>query len=411
VALAAVDTLRRIYPRVLARTLAFTRSLPDAEDATQEAIVRALSSWPQQGEPASPEAWLVTVATNAHRDRLRRGRREDALEKLAQMSPWTRIALGEPEVARGWKDELLRLLFACCHPALEIGESAALCLATVVGLSTREVASAFVAAPRTMEQRLTRARRRLRERGDSEGAPPERSADRLDAVLRVIHLLFNEGWWSTSDQAPIRGDLCRLAIGLAHSLLEVFTEEPEVEGLLALLLFHDARRGARLRPDGAPVPLPDQDRTAWDRDAIARAEELLASAAARRRVGPYQLEAAISSVHCRAARAEDTAWEEIAALYARLETHRPIPAVRINRAFAVARAHGARAGLALLDGEPDHPYIELVRGTLLAELGLLDEARVHLVAARDRARNAPERAQIEAKLDALTVQAARRPRE
>src|SRR5690606_37243021 len=198
---ATADILRTIYPRLLAKTLAFTRTLPEAEDAVQEAVVRALSTWPERGLPDSPEAWLLTVAKNAHRDRVRSAAwdesRPDALETLAQMSPWVRIAVGEPEVARGWKDELLRLVFACCHPALEPGESAALCLSTVVGLSIPEIALAFVSEPRSMEQRLTRARRRLRERGNPDGESLERSLDRLDAVLRVIHLLFNEGYWAS----------------------------------------------------------------------------------------------------------------------------------------------------------------------------------------------------------------------
>jgi RNA polymerase sigma-70 factor (ECF subfamily) len=214
------DTLRRLYPRVLAKTLGVARNLPDAEDAVQEAIARALATWPEQGRPEVPEAWLVTVAHNAFRDRARRAAREnlheDAIEALAQMSPWVRIAVSEPEIARGWKDELLRLLFACCHPGLEVGESAALALATIVGLSTKEIAAAFVVAPRTMEQRLTRARQRLRERGDPDGADPDRSLDRLDAVLQAIVLLFNEGYWSSDGEAPIRAELCRLAIGLAH---------------------------------------------------------------------------------------------------------------------------------------------------------------------------------------------------
>jgi len=258
----------------------------------------------------------VTADANAHRDKLRRGRREcqelheDALEALAQMSPWVRIALGEPEIARGWKDDLLRLLFACCHPALDVGESAALALATVIGLSTNEIAAAFVVAPRSMEQRLTRARRRLRERGDYEGALPEDAHDRVDAVLRAIHLLFNEGYWSTDDDAPIRAKLCRLAVGLARSLLEAFPNAPEVAGLLSVLLLHDARRGARLNDKGEPVPLPEQDRARWDSDAIVSATALLERALAAAKPGPFQIEAAISAVHCRARTPEETDWRE-----------------------------------------------------------------------------------------------------
>lgn len=403
------DVLRRSYSKVLARTLAVTRSLPDAEDAVQEAIVRALETWPSRGRPDSPEAWLITVARNAHRDHARRVRREvlpgEPLETLAQISPWLRIAVGEPEVARGWTDDLLRLLFACCHPSLESGESAALALATIIGLSTREIAAAFIVAPRAMEQRLTRARRRLKARGDAEGAPPEASLDRLDAVLQTIALLFNEGYWSTDDETPVRADLCRLAVGLGHSLHETFPTEPEVAGLLALMQLHDARRSARFNPNGTPVPLPEQDRTRWDHSAIASATALLDRTLSIGQPGPFQIEAAISAVHSGAASAGATDWTEIAALYALLEDIRPTPAVRVNRAFAVARAEGPREGMALLGpGEPDVsdcPYVHLVRGALFTEMDRHVEARDALLLARKHARNAAELAQIEARLTAL----------
>ena len=406
----AAILLRQLYPSVLAKTLGLTRNLPDAEDAVQDAVERALAMWSESGMPETPEAWLVTVAGNAYRDRLRRRKREDpsgdALETLAAMSPWARIALGEPEVARGWKDELLRLLFACCHPGLDEGESAALALATVVGMSTAEIAAAFVVAPRSMEQRLTRARQRLRERGDYEGTAPEASLDRVPAVLRAIHLLFNEGYWSTNDDGPIRGDLCRLAIGLARSLLAAFPSMPEVAGLVALLLLHDARRGARLDSDGSAVPLPDQDRTRWDHGAITAATDLLERALRTETPGPFQIEAAIAAVHCRARRADDTDWREIAALYGILETVRPIPAVRVNRAFATARADGAAAGLALLEARAEidassYPYFHLVRGTLLGELGRTEEARLSMLEAERHARNASEHTQIRARIEAL----------
>lgn len=400
--------LRRIYPRVLARAMAFTRSLPDAEDAVQEALVRALATWPERGVPDSPEAWLTTVATNAHRDRLRKGRwespREHALDTLSHMSPWARSALAEPTIARGWKDELLGLLFACCHPALEAGESAALCLSTVIGMTGKEVAAAFVVAPRTMEQRLTRARRRLRERGDVDGAVPGQSLDRLAAVLRVIHLLFNEGYWSTDDAAPIRADLCRLALGLGHSLHDAFPAETEVAGLLALMMLHDARRAARFDADGRTIPLPEQDRARWDRRAIEAASALLEDAVAAGRGGPLQIEAAISAVHCAAPSAAATDWDEIARLYRALEACRPTPAVRVNRAFAVGQAAGPEAGLALLDADravDGYPYVHVVRASLLADLGRVGDARAELRAARDRARNAAERAHIDARLAEL----------
>lgn len=411
------DVLRRAYGRVLAKTLAFTRSVPDAEDAVQEAVVRALETWPTRGRPDSAEAWLLTVARNAHRDRTRRMSREELtgepLEVLAQMSPWVRVAVGEPEIARAWKDDLLRLLFACCHPALECGESAALALATIVGLSTKEVAAAFVVSPRTMEQRLTRARQRLRRHGDGDSTSPDPSLDRLDAVLQTIVLLFNEGYWSNDDGAPIRTELCRLAVGLGNSLLEAVPGEPEVAGLLALMKLHDARRGARFNPDGAPITLPEQDRTRWDHEAIASATNLLDQALAAKRPGPFQIEAAISAVHCRASAADLTDWREIADLYRLLEAYRPTPAVRVNRAFAVGRADGPSAGLALLDGDVsiavgDYPYVHLVRGALLEELGRHVEAHKAFVQARDRARNAAEREQIQRKLSALGQQPRRR---
>jgi RNA polymerase sigma-70 factor (ECF subfamily) len=404
------DALRSSYSTVLAKTMAFTRSLPDAEDAVQEAIVRALETWPARGRPDSAEAWLVTVARNAHRDRARRAAREELtgepLEVLAKMSPWVRVAVGEPEVVRAWKDELLRLLFACCHPSLECGESAALALATMIGLSTNEVAAAFVVAPRTMEQRLSRARQRLRKHGNADGAPPEASIDRLDAVLQTIALLFNEGYWSTDAGNPIRTELCRLAVGLGNSLIEVFPQEPEVAGLLALMKLHDARRDARFNPQGGPIPLPDQDRTRWDFLAIGSATAMLDRALSAKQPGPFQIEAAISAVHCRAATADETEWREIADLYAVLETYRSTPAVRVNRAFAVGKADGAVAGLALLDagGGPDvsgYPYVHLVRGALLEELGRHGEAREALIRARDRSRNAAEREHIEQRLSAL----------
>lgn len=402
------EAIRRIYPSVLGKLLGFTGSLVDAEDAVHDAVERALSSW-QSGLPDSPEAWLVTVAQNAHRDRKRRAKRTeshgDAIDLLAARSPWARIAVSEPDVLRGFKDDLLRLLFACCHPALEAGESAALALSTIVGLSNDEIARAFVVAPRSMEQRLTRARKRLREHGDLDVTTPERSHARLPAVLRAIYLLFNEGYWSGEDEAPIRADLCHLALGLAHSVVETYTREPEAQGLLALLLLHEARREARLDGNGNAIALPDQDRRRWDHAAIARGTTLLDHALTAGAPGPFQTEAAIAAVHCRAPSAEATEWREIAALYALLEGFRPTPAVRIHRAFALGKAETPAAGLALLaradiDAEA-YPYVHLVRGALLAELGDAERAALALREAARVARNDHERRQIEVRLSRL----------
>lgn len=404
------DELRALYPRVLARTLAFARRLPDAEDAVQEALERALATWPQKGAPDSPEAWLVSVAANCHRDRLRRGARElrhsDALATLAAMSPWVQGAIAAHEVARGWKDDLLRLLFACCHPSLDTGESAALALSTVLGLSSAEIARAFAVAPRSMDQRLTRARRRLREHGDYEAPRTDAAQGRLAAVLEAIYLLFNEGYWSSDDEAPIRADLCRLAVGLGRSLGAAFPREPEVLGLLALMVFHEARRPARLDPSGAPVPLPEQDRSLWDPEAIARGRALLDRALHAGEPGRFALEASISATHCLAATAADTDWRALAGLYALLERAHPSPGVRAGRAFAVARAHGAREGLALLEGLEatdldDYPYLHLVRGELLAEVGQPEAAVDALGRAADGARNAHEARQIRQRIERL----------
>jgi RNA polymerase sigma-70 factor, ECF subfamily len=407
------EAIRRAYPRALGKVLRLTRTLADAEDAVHDAVERALKSWGDTGAPDSAEAWLVAVATNAHRDRLRRSKRaskhEDALEALARLSPWARIAVAEPEMLPEWKDDLLRLLFACCHPALEDGESAALALVTVVGLSAQEVAQAFLVTPRSMEQRLTRARRRLRETGDFEGTTPESGRERLGAVLRTIHLLFNEGYWSSAADAPIRADLCRLAIGLAGSLVDVFPGETEAAGLLALLLLHDARRCARLDEQGQPVPLLDQDRTRWDHDAIRRATALLEHALHAGVPGPMQTEAAIAAVHCAAKAAVNTDWTEIAALYSLLEGFRPTPAVRVNRALALGKAEGPEAGLALLaKADIDasrYAYAHLVRGALLEDSGRTEAARAELEEAARRARNAHERHQILERLSRLAERA------
>jgi RNA polymerase sigma-70 factor (ECF subfamily) len=280
-----------------------------------------------------------------------------------------------------------------------VGESAALALATILGLSSAEIAHAFAVAPRSMDQRLTRARRRLREVGDFEAPRADSARDRLRPALAAVYLLFNDGYWSTGDDAPIRGDLCRLALGLGRSLREVFPSEPEVLGLLALMILHESRRPARLDADGAPVPLPEQDRTRWDRDAIAEGAALVEAALRLGSVGPLQVEAAISAMHSRAEKADETDWCEIAELCAHLERLRPAASVRVNRAFAVARAYGPREGLALLDDdgglEADrYPYVHLVRGAMLDELARHEEALAAHRRAAEHARNPHETRQI-----------------
>lgn len=264
---------------------------------------------------------------------------------------------------------------------------------------------AFAVAPRSMDQRLTRARRRLRDEGDDEAPEPSRAADRLDAVLTVLWLLFNEGYWSSDDEVPIRGDLCRLAIGLARSLREAFAE-PEVLGLLALMLLHEARRPARTDDSGTPIPLPEQDRSRWNQAAVAEGTALLGEALSLAKPGPFQLEAAISAVHCRAGKAAETDWKQIAELYELLERSRPSAGVRVNRAFAVGRAYGAAEGLALLDAYVvGYAYAELVRGALLEELGRDEEAIAALDRAAAAARNPHEARQIRERIERIRASA------
>jgi RNA polymerase sigma-70 factor (ECF subfamily) len=405
---ALASALRSAYPRALARVLAFTRNLVEAEDALHDAIEAAVASWRTDGMPDSPEAWLVAVARNRHRDRLRHARHvadhaADALARLSEASPWS------ADRAAGWDDELLGLVFTACDPLLEEGEAAALTLATVIGLSVGEIAAAFLVAPRSMEQRLTRARLRLRERrGELHLAPPGPTPERLDAALRVIHLIYTEGHWASGGEPAIRGELCQLALGLAGSLARLHPDEGEATGLLALLSLHEARRAARLDAEGRPVKLPDQDRSRWDAEAIRGACALLGRTLARGRPGPFQLEAAIAAVHCEAASAEATDWRQIAELYRLLEVARPSPVVRVNRAFAVARAEGPAAGLALLpDGDAlpaglRYPYAELVRGVFLSELGRVPEAIAALEAAARKTDNPHERQEIARRLATLT---------
>jgi RNA polymerase sigma-70 factor (ECF subfamily) len=410
--------LRRAYPAVLARLLRVTRELHAAEDAVQEAVARALRAWPEQGAPGSPEAWLVRVAVNVHRDgqRRRRGeqRHEAALAALADRCPWSEALLVAPDAAR-WPDDTLRLVFTCCDPVLGLEERAALALSSIAGLSTDELARAFLIGREAMERRLGRARERLRERRERYEVPAlEEAPERTHAALAVIHLVFNEGYWASGDEAPIRRDLVRLSLHLARTLDALLPRAPEVQGLLALLLLHAARLPARQDAAGRPLTLEQQDRAKWDSATIDEASALLREALEQGRPGPYQIEAAIAAVHCSAARAEDTDWLQIAALYELLERHRPDPIVRVNRAFAVGRALGAAEGLALLAAALDHPalarypYAHLVHGVLLAEEGRTGPALAALERARDLARNGAERAQIEQRIEALGLRA-RRP--
>lgn len=403
--------LRRAYPAVLSRVLARLRDLASAEDAVQEAVARALESWPGDGRPDAPEAWLVRVAVNSHIDGTRRAERtrkyRSSLERLATQHPWSPSLQLHPAVA-GWNDDMLRLLVTCCDPVLGLEERTALALATVGGLTSAEIARAFMVAPLAMVQRLTRARKRLRERRRDYQVPGvELAPERLQAVLAAIHFCFNEGYWSTSGAPPIRKTLTRVALSMAGSLAELLPGNAEVRGLHALLVFHEARVPARVDENGTPVDLERQDRSKWDQRSLSEARRILDAAIALGPRGPYQIEAAIAAVHCAAADAEDTDWLQIAALYSSLESYRPSPVVRVNRAFALGRAVGESEGLRLLETVADdpslgsYPYMHLVRGSLLAECGRTGDALESLERALACSSNHAERAQIRDRLAAL----------
>lgn len=373
-----------------------------AEDATSEAFVAALEAW-QSAVPANPGSWLATTARHKALDRLRRAR--VYTEKLAELERQLARTSSAPE-SYVIPDERLELIFGCCHPALSREAQVALTLRCLAGLSTSEIARAFLVPEGTMAQRLVRAKGKVRDAGIPLRVPAAPDlADRLPAVLAVVYLIFNEGYAANSGDSHVRIDLCTRAIDLGEVLATLMPAEPEVLGLLALMLLHDARRETRVDAAGEMVLLADQDRALWDLDGIARARALLAATAGKGRGGRYVAEATIAHLHASAPSYEQTDWAAIVRSYDRLLALTPSPVVRFNRAIAVALADGPAAGLALLDelaGElSGYHYLHAARSELLHRAGDLDGARLACVRALELVGNQAERRLLQRRLAVL----------
>jgi RNA polymerase sigma-70 factor, ECF subfamily len=401
--------LRGARPQAMGALLRHFRDLDLAEEAFQEACLRALKSWPKNGPPRDTVAWLVLVGRNAALDGVRRRKREHALpgeEALSDLSD-AEGPLAEQLDEADYRDDLLRLLFMCCHPELPATQQIALALRIVCGLTVPEIARAFLVTDVAMEQRITRAKKLVaaeRIPFDTPGAPER--AERLSAVAAVLYLLFNEGYSATGGSAHVRVPLCDEAIRLARLVLRLFPGEPEMLGLTALMLLQHSRSRARLDAQGAIVLLEDQDRGLWDKGRIAEALALLDKALRHGSPGPYQVQAAIAALHTRAPRFEDTDWAEIEQLYAALERLQPSPVVSLNRAVAVAKVRGPAAALAMVDALAKdlvgYFYFFGVRGALLMDLGRPDEAREAFDRALAVAKSPAEAGHIRLQIDRLT---------
>jgi RNA polymerase sigma-70 factor (ECF subfamily) len=403
---AALTTAR---PQVLGALLRYFRVLDAAEDAFQEACLRAIKTWPVKGPPRDPAAWLIFVGRNFALDEVRRRNKQTELppdEELVSDPEDPQEELAERLDASHYRDDILRLLFVCCHPELPASQQIAVALRIVSGLTVKEIARAFLVSESAMEQRITRAKARITAAEvpfDTPGAPER--AERLAAVATMIYLIFNEGYSASGGNAHVRGSLCEEAIRLGRLLLRLFPSEPEIMGLLALLLLQHARTSARLDTDGAIVLLEDQDRSLWDRELIAEGLALVEKALRHGRVGAYQVQAAIAAVHAHAARAADTDWAEIDRLYQILETVQPSPVVTLNRAVAVSKVSGPAEALKMI--EPlaaklgGYFYFYGLKGALLTQLGRNEEARVDFDRAISLANTAAEAAHIRLHLDRL----------
>ncbi|HEY0520366.1 MAG TPA: sigma-70 family RNA polymerase sigma factor [Ilumatobacteraceae bacterium] len=363
--------LRQLTPRALAAVARRYGDFASAEDAVQDALVAAAATWTADGTPDNPLGWLIRVAS---RRMIEQYRRDDARRRREDLAASWSITAPEPPEPANSGDDTLTLMFMCCHPALTPASAIPLTLRAVAGLTTREIAAAFLVPESTMAQRISRAKTRIRESGEEFALPPQDArTDRFRSVMHVLYLLFNEGYASSSGSDLARTDLSQEAIRLTRVVHESVPHDPELTGLLALMLLTDARRSARTGPDGELIPLAEQDRSRWDRELIAEGVGLITGALRQGRAGEYRLQAAVAAVHDQSSRHEDTNWSEIVALYRALERMTGNPMVTLNRGVAEAMVDGPSAGLALLEGLEDrlddHHRLHSVRAHLLEMSG------------------------------------------